>query len=389
MNEANPNSFVKGGYNKLKPDEEERVAEESPNLMPVGEVSEAMGGNDSQLEKKYKELDYKAKRQTKKEKFNIFTIGELLGMEFKDDWVVEELIPRGGITIVSGAPSSFKTWIIMQMAISISKGEPFLGRFKSVDPTGVLMIDKENPLRVLQLRMKLLGATDNLPIYFISQEDFLVTKNKHVERILKICEKKNIKVIFIDSLIRISKAEENSAKEMSEVTWQIRKFCKAGKTVIVTHHDRKEGLHRSPARNRLRGSSDILASVDSHLAVTKKGDDVVIVEQAKLRIKKEIKPFELTLREGTEKTYFEYLGATNEVKNAEESAKKIVLEIVRGVYPEGLSRGEITKMVWEESKIGRKSVKKAIDSLIKNGEINEKRGKGHSKICTFVMDAEL
>ena len=389
MNETNPDPFLEGGYNRLKPDEKEKATVENLDAMPVNDVLEVLGGNDSRFEKKYGEFENETKRRVKKEKFNIITIGELLDIEFKEDWVIEELIPKGGITIVSGAPGSFKTWMILQMAISISRGESFLERFKSANPVGVLMIDKEDPLRVLQLRMKLLGATDNLPIYFISQEDFLVTEDKHVERILKICEKKNIEIIFIDSLIRISKAEENSAREMSEVTWQIRKLCKAGKTVIVTHHDRKEGLHRSSPQNRLRGSSDILASVDSHLAITKRGEDTVIVEQAKLRYKKEVRPFELAFREESEKTYFEYKGLFEKEKNKEEAAKEIILEILREVRPEGLPRNDITQRVREEESIGVKNIRKAIDSLIKSRKINEKIGKGNARICTLAENPHL
>jgi len=382
MNDTNRDPFAE--YNAPKAAKEELAVGEEPSLMPLNNVMGTFGDDDPQVKRKFSELEHKAKRQIQKENFNIITLGELLGMEFKDDWVIEDLVPRGGITIVSGAPGSFKTWMIMQMAISVSKGEPFLGHFKSANSAGILMIDKEDPLRVLQLRMKLLGATDNLPIYFISQEDFLVTEDKHVERISKICKKKNIEIIFIDSLIRISKAEENSAREMSEVTWQIRKICEAGKTVIVTHHDRKEGSHRSSPQNRLRGSSDILASVDSHLAITKRGENTVIVEQAKLRYKKETRPFELAFKEESEKTYFEFVGVTDKEKNKEESAREIVLEILREVSPEGLSRNEITKMVRKEESIGIKSIKKAIDSLIKNKEINEKTGKGNSKICALV-----
>lgn len=224
--------------------------------------------DNSRLEEKFDKIKAEAKEEVAKEdSIKVFSLGELLNMEFKESqWTIEKLVPREEITIISGAPASFKTWMILQMAISISKGEPLFGQFES-NGTGVLMIDEENHRRILKDRMKLLGAPNSLPIYFLSQKGFLVTDEKQVEKILKICEEKSVDVIFIDSLIRISNAEENDATEMSKVFYQIKKLCQAGKTVIVTHHERKEGINKSTAQNRMRGSSDISASVDSHIAL--------------------------------------------------------------------------------------------------------------------------
>lgn len=316
------------------------------------------------------------------DRFRPLRLSELFSMDFPESkWVVEKIVPHEGITILSGAPASFKTWLLLRMAMDISKGKVFLGQFPC-QQSNVLIIDEENHLRLIQERLKLMGAEESSPIYFLSQKGFLVSDKKLVEKVLKICEENQISIIFIDSLVRINNAEENDASQMSEVFRCIRQLCQAKKTVVITHHERKEGVMRISAQNRLRGSSDISAAVDAHIAVKRDKDDrgKILVEQAKLRGGKEMEPFEVAVRENEAKVEFCYLGVYSEDKNKKEAAKEVIL-LVLDEEKEGLSRSEICKRVKELEGIGGKSTKDAIDELIEEESLLEKQGQKNTKIC--------
>lgn len=318
----------------------------------------------------------------KEDHFQPLSLTELFLMDFPESkWVIESLIPYQGITIISGAPASFKTWLLLQMAIDIAAGKSLLGQFQC-EKYKVLIIDEENHLRLVKERLNLLGADKNLPIYLLSQKGFLTSKQNLIDQVLKICAEKDIDVIFIDSLVRVNNAEENDASAMSGVFRSIKQFCQKGKTIVITHHERKEGAYKSSAQSRLRGSSDISASVDAHISVMRDKDDKskIVVEQAKLRSDKEIDSFEVTLKKNNGRMEFTYLGLHSEDVTRKKAAKNVVM-LVLDDEKDGLPRNEICKRVKESAGIGGKSTRDAIDELIQEESLLEKQGSKNTKIC--------
>lgn len=327
------------------------------------------------------EKEIKDERQEKNQLVPI-NLNELFSMEFPENkWVIEKLIPHQCITLISGAPASFKTWLLLRMALNIAKGESLLGQFKC-EQNKVLIIDEENHLRLVQERMQSLGAEASLPIYYLSQKGFLVSKKGMIESVLTVCKEKEIDIIFIDSLVRINNTDENDASKMAEVFRGIKQFCQNGKTVIITHHERKEGTLKSSAQNRLRGSSDIQASVDCHLAIRRDKNDKskLLIEQAKLRLDEEIESFEISIKKSEAGTEFIYLGVHSEDTEKKDLAKEAIVPILEE-EKDGLSRNEITQKVKEVKNIGDKNIRQAIKELLMEEIIIEKKGGGNTKIC--------
>jgi predicted ATP-dependent serine protease len=336
---------------------------------------------DNQIEKEFERISKVAKKDTA---FKPISLNDLFSMEFPENkWVIEKLIPHQGITLISGAPASFKTWLLLRMALDIARGKSLFGHFEC-EQNKVLIIDEENHLRIVRERFKSLDAGADLSIYYLSQKDFLISNKGMIENVLAICAEKEIGVIFIDSLVRINDAEENDASQMSEVFRGIKQFCQSGKTVIITHHERKDGAMKSSAQNRLRGSSDIQASVDCHLAIRRDKDDKnkILIEQAKLRIDEEIKPFEVAIKKNGNFTEFIYLGLPSGEISKKDQAKNVILLILEGDR-DGLSRSALSTKVRAEEDIGEKSIREAVDNLVSDGIIVEKQGDRNTRICSL------
>lgn len=316
-----------------------------------------------------------------KDEVKIISIGELLSTEFPPNkWMIEKLIPDQGISIIASVPGNFKTWLILLMARCIARGEKFLDLFQCKQ-ANVLMVDEENMLSLLKDRSLLLEITKDLPIYFCHQKGVLISQDKWVEKIINICRKKKIGVIFFDSFVRIHDAEENSAVEISKLFRQIKRFCQEGMTVILTHHERKEGANKGNAKNRLRGSSDILAAVDCHIAIRRKaGEKKLIIEQPKLRTDEEIEKFEITFEKSENKMEFRYLGIHSEQDLKKEQSKEIIINIL-GENKTGLLKGEIEKQVKIEAEIGERITRLALKELIEEGEVIEKSAGKNKKVC--------
>lgn len=236
-------------------------------------------------------------------------INQLMSQHYPEqEYIVDRLIPDGSITILSGQSRSFKTYTLLEVAICVAKAEPLFGQYET-KKTGVLIIDEENGERLLQKRLNQLGKeTADLPIYISSFGGFHLDE-AHIEEVLVFCKTNNIGFIIIDALIRVHSADENSARDMSKVFRHLRSFTNANIAVLVTQHNRKTGTNYAGGANEMRGSSDILAAVDSHIGVQRKEKVYLTFTQEKQRYDIELDPFQVKVKVDKNSFEFEFLGA--------------------------------------------------------------------------------
>lgn len=243
-----------------------------------------------------------------------FKYDELMSKDFPPNkWAVDYLIPAEGITVLSALPGSYKTWVLVHIAMCISKGEKVFGEFESQQGS-VLMIDEENGARLIQERTNDLGGGESLPISFLFNEGFTINETS-VDNLIKFCIESDVSVITIDSLIRVHGSNENDAAEMSMVFQLLKRITTAGITLIITHHNRKPGANSYSGSGEMRGSSDILAALDCHLALKRDGKRLKL-SQTKVRFCEEMKPIEIEVGTGVEGVSLRYSGpATNTSKS--------------------------------------------------------------------------
>jgi hypothetical protein len=254
-------------------------------------------------------------------------LSELMLQQFPEqEYLVNRLIPESSITILSGYSRSFKTYVLLHIAQSVAGGNPFFGQFETAK-SGVLIIDEENGERLLQKRLKQLGTVADLPIYFTPRQGFCLD-DEVIDNVILSCLTYDIRLVIIDSLIRIHGSDENSAREMSKVFRQLRRFNERGITVLVTQHNRKQGAVNGGAGNEMRGSTDILAAVDSHIGVVRKDKWYLRFDQTKQRYDIELDPFEVKVNVDENCFTFEYLGITKSHVDKSEILRKAVIELL-------------------------------------------------------------
>ena len=319
----------------------------------------------------------------------LFSLSDLYSRQFPDtEWIVESLIPAQGLIALSGAPGNFKSWITQSLAISVSSGAPLFDHFDT-SKGSVLIIDKENNLRLIKERFTALGATDNLDIHFFNLEsfDFLTENLETVELIIGVIRDLQIKLVIIDSLIRAHKQDENSASGMAQVFEALKKIQNAGAAIIFTHHHRKQSFfNKSGASESLRGSSDILAAVDCHLAVDRVEDGIKLT-QTKLRQKQAIKPFKVRLdplEDSSDKVRFMYLGEAEEQLEKAVQAKAAILEILDD--EKEYSRQDLIERM--EGIFGRQSIDAGL-KLLPSEEVTCRTGEHNKKLYQKVGIGQL
>lgn len=321
-----------------------------------------------------------------REKRQLIGFKDLMDTEFPPAcWKVDQLIPFEGITIISGAPGVFKTWLTLEMALDIAQGKSFLEQFPCQSGS-ILIIDEESHQRILQERLRLLGAVSkSLPIHFLSQSEFMVSDSEKLMDVIDLCKRLSVDTVFIDSLVRIHRSNENDAVEMAGVFRALRKLCGVGITVILIHHERKESAsNRSSGQNRMRGSSDISASIDSHIAISRTKEDKyrLVLEQPKNRQSQEIEAFEVQVRSDENEMRFEHLGVSHGCKWKIDEAKEAIIQILQE-HSGGLSKGEIAKQLKETIGIGSTSVYASLKALVQEGTVGERSGNGRTLICSL------
>ena len=323
----------------------------------------------------------KAENPHTKIKLDFMSLSELYAHEFgEQDWIIKSLIPSETICMISGMPQNFKTWITLEMAKCVATGNPFLDKFETAQ-TPVLIINEEDHAKYLQKRFKSLSISDGTPIYVLSQAGVKVTDDKWLDPIIEFIKSNSVKLVIFDSFIRIHSLHENDAGDMAMVFDKLKSIIKLGATVMLTHHHRKEGLNSKSTSQSLRGSTDILAALDTHIAVERK-DAEISVYQLKLRVDKQLEPFKIIIHELPEvgKIEFEYGGDLPEKEIAKEKAKPIIIQILTDCE---LTRTEVDTKVRDVLKIGKNVIGEALSELEANGEISTRIEKHNKKIYSL------
>lgn len=225
------------------------------------------------------------------------TLEELFTANFpKEQWLVEGLIPLGGLTMVSGEPKSFKTFFIQDLAVSVLTGGLYLGRFP-VTQGKVLFVDEENPRRITKGRFIDMGAAASKDIVFLNRKGVRMDKPESVEALLAFVEEIQPRLIVIDSLTKVHSKNENQANEISDVFTEIKKLMRDDRAVIVIHHHNKasRGERRGDGLS-VRGSVNIFAELDALVAIHRKtGSRDLVVTPGALRNAEEMKAFAASL----------------------------------------------------------------------------------------------
>lgn len=322
-----------------------------------------------------------------RQNFQLIPLSHLMAQSFPPvEWLVDGLIPEDAVVLLSGAPASFKTWFALELAKSVTTSKDFLGHF-GAKPTNVLILDAESGERQLYDHFTKLNVNPESGIYYHCCNGLYLNED-FVTKLEAECWDKDIKLIIFDSLVRFHKGDENSAREMSKVFESFAYLKKRGITSLIICHTRKGNSNQIPQGARsdmdaIRGSSDILAACDVHLAVSRPGQgSKVVIRQTKNRFDDESKPFiAYFTKEDRENSKWSFGEILEDKKDIEKRNKGIVLGFIQanpGKNQDGILQGV---SVYDDCLITNdKQLKSILSQLESNGQIYYQHGNGRSKL---------
>lgn len=185
-------------------------------------------------------------------------------------WIVKGIIPRAGLGVIYGEPGSGKSFLAMDMALSIVQGLEWRGR--KVRKGGVIYVAAEGqggiPARLRAYTAHFGRQPADHPFYLMTgAPSFLENDWRHV--VAEIKYRGDISCLFVDTLAQsIAGGDENSSETMGKVIANARRIHEAtGVVVILVHHSGKDASKGARGHSSLRGADDF------EIEVTRNGEE--------------------------------------------------------------------------------------------------------------------
>ena len=211
---------------------------------------------------------------------NVRKIAEIQAEESTKKWLVKDLWGLEAVGIVGGAPKCCKSWLGLDIALSVASGTPCLGYFpvEHKGPTLVYFAEDAAPMvreRVLGICKHRRLDIENLDLNIIDAPSLRLDIEADRTRLVNSIDQLRPKLLLLDPLVRLHRADENSSAEISALLGFLREIQRQfNMAVILVHHMSKK--HRAQLGQALRGSGDLHAFGDCIAYLVKKNDKLFL-----------------------------------------------------------------------------------------------------------------
>lgn len=206
---------------------------------------------------------------------------ELSVSPHQSPWLVEGLWAEQAVGILGGEPKCCKSFLAMDMAVSVASGAPCLRRFPVRRTGSVLMFPAEDALAAVRQRLEGICAAaqarlQDLPIYVITSPRLLLDLPQDRDRLRETVAALQPTLLVLDPFIRLHRADENASKEVAPLLGYLRELQREFHVaVVLVHHVRKRSGKDRPGQ-ALRGSSDLHGWGDSNLYLRRQSTHLVL-----------------------------------------------------------------------------------------------------------------
>jgi hypothetical protein len=232
-------------------------------------------------------------------------LGFLLKNIKKPKYLVQGVLTEGACGFIAGEPKCYKSWVGLDLALSVATGADFLGHFRVQDPGPVLYIQEEDPAPTLKNRsakiwvnkstdkFELVHTPDEAGLYWLPPEQDLTFDpqvNAYIqqgvvvsneawqlwldETLAKGMDGEPYRLVIIDTLMMTAgEVDENRSQEMTN------KIFKPLKTLSRKHNAALLVVHHMGKSDKSRPGQRLLGSVANHAW----GEDSIYLSRSGLK----------------------------------------------------------------------------------------------------------
>jgi len=195
-------------------------------------------------------------------------------------WLIESMWAYAAVGIIGGPPKCCKSWLGLDMAVSVASGSPCLGQFAVKRPGPALIFLAEDALPAVRERIEALCThrqihIESLDLYVITAPSLRLDLTQDQQRLNATLAAFKPRLLLLDPLVRLHRLDENSAADISSLLGFVREMQRCYDTAIVlVHHTTKK--HYAQPGQALRGSSDLHAFGDCNAYLARRKDRIIL-----------------------------------------------------------------------------------------------------------------
>ena len=190
-------------------------------------------------------------------------------------WLIQDLWGAGAVGVIGGAPKACKSWLGLDLAVSVASATACLGRFEVMSPGPALVYLAEDALPRVRDRVAQICEHRGLSLLGLDLHVVTVPSLRlDIERDRRALDATLLalqpKLLVLDPLVRLHRLDENSAADVSGLLGFLRELNRRHDVaLLIVHHMAKRS--RRDLGQALRGSSDLHAWTDSACYLVRHG----------------------------------------------------------------------------------------------------------------------
>lgn len=214
-------------------------------------------------------------------------------------WLIEGLWSDQAVGILGGEPKCCKSFLALDVAVSVASGAACLRQFPVRRTGKVLLFPAEDSLAVVRQRLEGIATAAQvgfaaLPVEVITAPSLRLDTPTDRQRLSHTVQQLRPLLLILDPLIRLHRLEENDATQIAALLSYLRELQRQFHlAVLLVHHARKDS-HASRPGQALRGSSELHGWGDSNLYLRRKGSQLTLSTEHRAAPSQDHIPLQLT-----------------------------------------------------------------------------------------------
>lgn len=214
-------------------------------------------------------------------------------------WLVEGLWSEEAVGILGGEPKCCKSFLALDVAVSVASGAACLRQFPVRRTGKVLLFPAEDSLAIVRQRLEGIACAaqvsfESLPVEVITAPSLRLDTPTDRQRLSDTVEDLQPILLILDPLIRLHRIDENDASQVAALLSYLRQLQRQFQlAIILVHHARKDSNSSRPGQ-ALRGSSELHGWGDSNLYMRRKGSQLTLSTEHRAAPSQDHIPLQLT-----------------------------------------------------------------------------------------------
>lgn len=289
-----------------------------------------------------------------------FTANELQAMDFPPlEFLVEGLITEG-LTLLAGKPKMGKSWMALDIAMSVAIGCETLGNRPCKKGVALYCALEDNPRRLRRRMLHNYGDQTNWPVNFHFSTQINKLDEGGREQLEDWIVEHRPSLIIIDTLVCV-RPTSSSKKEYDADYAALSPLQKLageyGIAIIVVHHLRK--MSGDDPLDMVSGTTGLTGAVDNVLVLDRKSDGATLYGRGR-----EMDDIDIAME--LDNGLWRILGDTDTVRISDE--RRAVLEVLRNADGALGPKDVAEALDWPQE-----NVRQLLKSMATDGEVRKLR----------------